>query len=224
MRHIYAKMETNFLHHPTVRQLTGAQFKAYLALWLMAVEYRQETLDLSLSDPQYVANRASTRTDVVLRCISKCTQASKPLLSVDPEGRITVCGVTKLHPSLFRQRRDIQHNTTQENTREHNTTPRTTKQSVFDLTQEGKNQEPQDVKAILDRWQGYSGRPIDPKTIETVTELVLHHGENTVRHAMSEAFQRNKTNSLAYVKAICKNNEGKLKDMSSIADILGGRV
>jgi hypothetical protein len=116
VRHIYAKIETNFLEDARVRLLTGPQFKAYLAVWLMAVEYQTATLSLENSSITHIGRRANVNQNAVKRMLNTCQTGDKPLLNVDQNGRVTVCGVTKLHPTLFLN--DVAHKRREEKRRE----------------------------------------------------------------------------------------------------------
>ena len=226
MRHIYAKMETNFPQDARMKLLTPQERWVYICIWCLAVANRTEDLPPECCTSTYLAHYTNTHHNTIVSTITKASNFTVPLLKPTSSGGLTVCGVTKLHPSLFRQRHDTQENTREENTSEHNTTLKT--QTVFDLDREKTEGQKigtvtaTEMQGILDRWQNYSGQAITSKLIDTLTELVTDHGVTTVKYAMSEAFQRGKTNSLAYVRVVCKNNAGKLKDATTIADILKG--
>lgn len=87
--HRFAKVEVNFLDDPRIRAMTRPQVVAYLAVWLMSVEFRMETLTVEMSAPEYIGRKAGVNADVIVRMIRKAITGERPLLKlvVDGDGK-----------------------------------------------------------------------------------------------------------------------------------------
>jgi hypothetical protein len=222
MRHVYAKIETNFLHDPRMLAMPIGQRYVYLAIWLAAVEYRTATLTRPMSDPKWISRRAGARLSVTRACIESCLSATPPLLERDTSGRLTVCGVTKIHSSLFRQRQDTPYNSTV-----HNSTVHESGQVKAEAQDNGTNSETsQLVVRLVGDWEKLAGRPATLRERAVVSDLEGEFGHGLLSWAFEQYRKYRKPGSkatIAYVRKVCQNNAGKANRFQSaktIGDIL----
>jgi len=220
MRHIYAKVETNFLEDARMVALTPPQRIAYLAVWLMAVEYQTETLSKACSDQVYIGRRASVQQDAVKRMLSRAQVGDKPLLSVDQEGRITVCGVTKLHPRLFLK------GATEER-REENIKKKEEKRTELET---GKDLplalSDQDLQKATALWEKHYGATSD-QTTASIVKMLEDGGLDRTMYAIRECTKKPRQVPIAFARKVFNETEHRNKrkpEMVPIGDILAAKL
>jgi hypothetical protein len=220
MRHIYAKVETNFLEDARVRALTPPQFMAYLAVWLMAVEYQTEVLSVQNSDPTYIGRRANVNRNAVKRMLNACQTGDKPLLNVDQNGRVTVCGVTKLHPRLFLK------GATEER-REENIKKKEEKRTELET---GKDLplalSDQDLQKATALWEKHYGATSD-QTTASIVKMLEDGGLDRTMYAIRECTKKPRQVPIAFARKVFNETEHRNKrkpEMVPIGDILAAKL
>lgn len=188
-RQKWAVIEVNFLDDPRIRALTPPQFKVYICLWLMAVECGKETLSKEQSDPNYVAKRANCRRNSVVLLLNFCRNLDEPLVVVDEEGRITVCGASKLHPGMVFANHTIPNHTI----------PYHTKEVV--------------VSKIFDLWKTVLGRTLRKPEQAQLQALEIKYGSEQVERAILEA-QAQGISSMHYVRKVASNGSKQMDPRS----------
>jgi hypothetical protein len=216
MRHVYAKVETNFLHDPRVMALTGGQFRVYLALWLMAVEYRTEVLTVQQSDPVYVARRSGESLRTVRLALGRCLAGDRPLLQRGLTGRITVCGVTKLHPRLFpgscigEERREYKEG---EERTGHETEPGKAPSASLS----GGN-----FQEAVEAWEKRYG-PADQHVTDCLFAMFTQGGVERTVFAIKECAKKKRDTPIAFTRRVFNDSNHRDKrssDLSTIGSIL----
>ena len=105
-RRIFAKLEAGFLQDHRMMMLPSECKVAYLGFWTRAVYEGKETLTPQECDPNVIARWADVRPSAVRTLLELCKNMDRPLLELDSNGAVTVCGASIMHPRLVQQRGD----------------------------------------------------------------------------------------------------------------------
>jgi hypothetical protein len=201
MRHIYAKIETNFFHDARFRSMTEGERLAYLAVWLLSVEVGNACLSPEASTSTYLSTRANVHPRSVQSMVKKASTFSQPLLKVREDGGLTVCGITKLHPKVVRFDEGIQEKRREENIRMQKTEkPEPSKDVLPDPLEEPKP-EPHNPYRF---WQQF--KPVLSQSDTSFIAAIWEEFQDVqICEAMKIAADKGK--SLGYVRGILAKNK-----------------
>ena len=222
MRHIYAKIETNFFHDARFRSMTEGERLAYLAVWLLSVEVGNACLSPEASTSTYLSTRANVHPRSVQSMVKKASTFSQPLLKVREDGGLTVCGVTKLHPKVVRFDEGIQEKRREENIKkkeEKRTEPETGKDLPLALS----DQDLQKAKAL---WEKHYGATSD-QTTASIVKMLEDGGLDRTMYAIRECTKKPRQVPIAFARKVFNETEHRNKrkpEMVPIGDILAAKL